>query len=794
MRLLQIAGGGNDQAVLDFHPMITVVTGLSPAARDRLVRAITALPSGSDPGVGGLVEAHGVLMDLAPDTLALLGLHADLDVLVRPHDLPGSAPLDAVPVASPEPEVVERQFSRADVQAFIDETPAGEYEELDHARARRADAQAALTVFQEAVANARREYERVLAEQRMAQATLDAAMASPTPRLRLVTGEGADEGPAGPSAEDIRRQRSELQDRIADLEDQLARIARGLEELTSIDTRPLQVLLDAIRNPQPIEYVPSERAHELADEFVTLQGRVNELEAALEAEGQGSATALRQLEAARAELAAAEKAMAKPELTREDIDELEAAHEAVLEAEKKATGAFKRGGQRRLEEARQRERTVLDRVGFPTWSSYVMGASLLAIDHAAEQRLEKARLDLEEAEAHWALVVEVIEGNPEHRELLEKMEAVFVESYDLLGGEEPDDLEKALRELQVPKREVTTDELVEALNYQLELVGLQLGDTPTPDLVVMAADAFLEEAGAVSGRIAELRDEQGSAQAALAVARRQLDELPEEPDEAEDLAEPRAQAAGAESDPWGLNAPRAMEPTGGGPTGDGNVDPTDPFGLGALDGSVDDAAPAESGTGEASGSRSTAATDLDPVEDGAGSDERQAEFEPLERQLSDASAEVGEYLDWLESREALLDATIQVESVATSRLMKVAADLLAQAAPPVVPEPSPLPPPPETSLGLMAEGEATVESIEFYLLARLAAQRSVAIAGSVPLVVDDALRDLSAEDVQHVLRKLEQMAETVQIVYLSDDDDVIGWASEVGIRKAAVVPAPVGFG
>ena len=46
----------------------------------------------------------------------------------------------------------------------------------------------------------------------------------------------------------------------------------------------------------------------------------------------------------------------------------------------------------------------------------------------------------------------------------------------MLGGDdEQADLENALRAVRVPKAEVTQDELVDALAYQLELVGLQLG-------------------------------------------------------------------------------------------------------------------------------------------------------------------------------------------------------------------------------------------------------------------------------------------------------------------------------
>ena len=94
-----------------------------------------------------------------------------------------------------------------------------------------------------------------------------------------------------------------LVEHIVELEEHVARIDQGLAELTGLDTRPVEVLLEAIRNPGPVEMVPSERAAELADEFATLQRQVDELEQRLEAEGRGTAGALQRLETARAELA-----------------------------------------------------------------------------------------------------------------------------------------------------------------------------------------------------------------------------------------------------------------------------------------------------------------------------------------------------------------------------------------------------------------------------------------------------------------------------------------------------------
>src|SRR5690606_21727337 len=91
------------------------------------------------------------------------------------------------------------------------------------------------------------------------------------------------------------------------------------------------------------------------------------------------------------------------------------------------------------------------------------------------------------------------------------------------------------------------------------------------------------------------------------------------------------------------------------------------------------------------------------------------------------------------------------------------------------------------------EVDARRQAVEFYLLARLAALRSVSFAGSVPLLVDDALGGFEEETVTHLLGRLDRMADSVQVIYVSDDPVVHRWAESVGFGRAAVVPAPAGF-
>jgi len=86
----------------------------------------------------------------------------------------------------------------------------------------------------------------------------------------------------------------------------------------------------------------------------------------------------------------------------------------------------------------------------------------------------------------------------------------------------------------------------------------------------------------------------------------------------------------------------------------------------------------------------------------------------------------------------------------------------------------------------MPSEPGSIDDIEWYLLARLAAQRSVSYAGSVPLVIDDALAGLAPEDTRAILDRLERMAATVQLVVVSEDLDTAAWAEGLGEARAQV--------
>ena len=107
MRVLRLDLG---RTRIELHPFVTVVRGLTPDLRARLLDVLAGLPAGRT-SVGGLIEAHGVLLDLAAATLGLLDLDQPLDVLVRAGDLPavgaGSPAAAELPGASRRPSAAE---------------------------------------------------------------------------------------------------------------------------------------------------------------------------------------------------------------------------------------------------------------------------------------------------------------------------------------------------------------------------------------------------------------------------------------------------------------------------------------------------------------------------------------------------------------------------------------------------------------------------------------------------------------------------------------------------------------
>lgn len=83
----------DEHQAVELHPAVTVVTGLDDPQRAALRRAFAAVGSGLAPGASGLLEAHGVLLDLGQEALDLLDVGGvPSEAVVTPAHVPGAIP------------------------------------------------------------------------------------------------------------------------------------------------------------------------------------------------------------------------------------------------------------------------------------------------------------------------------------------------------------------------------------------------------------------------------------------------------------------------------------------------------------------------------------------------------------------------------------------------------------------------------------------------------------------------------------------------------------------------------
>jgi len=667
MRLLQLSLDAGERAALELHPLVSVVQGLDDRARDRLVRTVAAIAAGQEPPCAGVVEAHGVTLSLDAANLALLDVRTDADPVVHRHDLPGA--LGARPGHAPD-------GSGDPVDELLRTLPEGVDAALDQARRHHRSTREALDVLRAAADDTARHLHQLSERRRQVSEALS---------LAAVEHDGSRGDPAA---------------EVAALESDIAAIDAGIAELSGLDPEPVRVLLDAIENPEPREPVPHPDAQALANEILRLHGEVAALEARMEAEGRGPVSALARLDAARAEARLAEEALTRS-VSSDDEEALRRAHEEVLDAERKASGFRSRSGQRKLASALQRQQEILDRVGYPTWSAYIMGASLMGVDERAQARLEAAEAELQAAEQAWIEISNALDQDPEHHALLDQLEDAEVRAINLIleAGEpvpdEREDLEHRLRELRVSPAGSSEDELVATLAHALTTVGLHV-EPENPERVLVTAHALLDELAHVPLRLEELAVERKRLEVRLTDARSRVEA-------------------------------RAWED---------------------LEAAVERPA-----------------------------DERIAE---LEAELSDVRAEEEELAEALDARQSLVEATTVAERAAARRARAVAQKVLERQAP----------------SGADAEelwSEVDPEAIELALMARLSSLRDVSYAGSLPIVLVDTFRGLPEPAVRELLAAVSRMAETAQVLLLTDDSMVAAWAVEQGPERAAVVSVVPAF-
>jgi hypothetical protein len=107
------------------------------------------------------------------------------------------------------------------------------------------------------------------------------------------------------------------------------------------------------------------------------------------------------------------------------------------------------------------------------------------------------------------------------------------------------------------------------------------------------------------------------------------------------------------------------------------------------------------------------------------------------------------------------------------------------------PAPAPAPAPSQAQADAARSGDRQqlVEDLEWYLLGRLASQRSVSYVGSVPMLVDGVLDGLPPGAAVEVLERLEPVSASVQLIVVADDPAVVAWAEGRDASEVALVTA-----
>jgi ParB family chromosome partitioning protein len=854
VKVLQVRDAAGERAEIALHRQVTVVRGLDPLRRSWLLETLGALGANRPPAASGELVAHGITFPLDRESLALLDLEDPVDTIVRASDLPGHDPRIAEAVAARDRAMVRRReltdqitrqrealaaavAARADALAELDELDRGDgaaREALAAAEAARARLEAELAsavderarnlealtaavlardVASEARAAAAERLERARERRRDAMARATAAAAAVEQARPLVADDPTDElvarraelaaAEAAASEADPDADSSPVSRRLAALERRRVELVRLREALGAESSSPVADALERLEGAGS-EAAPVVAALALADTWRDLHQQVQALDAGV---SEAEREAERRVAEARQSVIEAEVEYNQPVLTPEQITKVEAAHAAVLEAQDRTEGRF--GGSRlrkKLEDARNEERRVLERLGFSTYADYMMSSSSRGVGPANRAVLETARANLKGAEDALAALPGAADRARRRAELLQRRDAVSPKVAALIGHEPTGpEAEDELRSLREP---VAPDEAaMEGLAEELRAVGVSVDVAPydRDDLVLLARFYLTEHheasarrrdlegaLAAVDGQVAALRSAHDRGQQELP----HLEPLPPmaEPgtdDGAADGADAEAQARTLREARWAEVEAARTAVTDAEVAVARHREASD--GLARLEAEL-----ASVGIEEEQAAASVAEAEADvALANGPAFDEAVAAATEAESALArstaredeaqralvtfDAEAGVGSLRTAAQARATAAEQAVTeaaaAEQVTAGSLAEVDAAFAAATA---------------AEQQAHAEAEALdrgqlLDDLDWQLLARLATVRSVGLAGSLPLVLDDPFAILDDDELGRVLDRLGRMADAVQIVLVTEREAAVAWAAQAGSERALVV-------
>ena len=761
VRIDKIAPGG---AALEVHPRLTVLRGASPELRRRFLETLRAVADGGAPSESGVIEVSGVQLALDATTIAQLRLDGAVDPVLSlsGHGIAASAPTsgptspgsprgttpDAVSFADNLPPPVEVvSDDEADLRAQLREVTSARTElglRMDAARSGLDSfSTAALEVCLGQIdalemrrASLRVDWERERDEQRSQVAVASAQLAAVRSLVDRVSGVVASE--AGARAASARL---------------AATVAPGAEPDPTARRHAAQ--LDAA----------AARVRELTEQRDEVQTRVGQMAA--------------ELDHARAEADDAQLNARATPVDRSVIQRLEAVRDEIFTVDERQSVLGAARNKRRVMELRSEEAILLDRMGFDTYSAYVMGIPTVRAELDRASRAEAAMQRIAELESELERLVEV--DSPRvlaaRSEAAAQLHRLLLEAVELLGddgGAAPSPV-PAAGELPEPEQladEVHSGQAAASLVHRISVAlwDRRLIDDNDLDGALADATQILTQADALAASLPGVGPDGP-------VPIPDLPDLPVLPpppvpqgdrSPAERAAERgQLQAALDHWIGWLEQLARWITST------ESVIVELEHLVAGRSDG--DDSERVERWA--------QVEAELDDALD------RLALAQERVRSHEEATAALAELrTEELELRDRERDLLAKISNVEVATVPPTPPD----PTPPVPIPPDPTPPvapgtptPPSPSAPPSATGVAAdPTTAEWVLISHLARQRSLSFVGSLPLAVDGLPEDPAALD--RVLARLDRMSDVVQVVVLSDDDAVAAWATGLGGRGRIV--------
>lgn len=795
MRILRLV---DDDFVLEFHPYITVVESLDEARRDAVTEAFQQAALGRASALRGLLEVHGVVLDLDDRSLALLELGNDeVETCVWASDLPGGVSggvgrqvrsaerrLEALEqpqrdrtaaLAAAEEELARAQHAEREARAVfasLDAAPGpepqvdgeertvdDEDEEREALEARReAIATERATLDGQLDPDAGQALDEAVATLEAAEEALERAHATLT-ELAVVDGAtGGDTVLDDPDEEaDAALSSEELVDRLSDL-----RAALALLRLD--DPTPIRDALDEVRSGHDTgEMVPSTEALSLADRIDSLGREIgtpdDDIDAPTSVELEAAAD---DVERARATLAEVER-QASDSGTGADVDALEVAHAEVEKARDAVGSRLGRArAQRRLDAAVAAENELLDQLGLSSYTEFLTLGGAASRPGAGSHEIDLARRSLERAEHVAADLEGRVDAALGKAEAVAARGALLDEARTLLGDDDlaDDQVPTALMDHRVP---ASASAQVDVLLDLLDEIGLPVRDLglDAEDVEQMAAEWLAERQHAESRmlrRIDDLEHHRESRYETQPKAPTEETAEVDEDDESGARADAEAEVQRAQGDV--AEADRMVRAS------KDRVIAHERASARAASLAEDDASIVEElqALESARVSANEVAAASAAVEAREQAERTDDAREAATAGVAEATTAVDAARSAVTSAQAALDAGQIDYNAAVEELAAI-----------------------RRSLEDLDDVPPPVDEVEWYLLARLAGQRQQSFVGSLPLVLIETLDAVDDEGLEHLLDRLERMAGAVQIVHLTDDPRVAAWANALPDERAAVV-------